>query len=44
MEAATFYFWNLEFIPILHKYVLPFLPFMVDLTLGKTLNIREESQ
>ena len=30
--------------PSLYRFVLPFLPFMVDLTSGKILNIWEESQ
>ena len=44
MMAVTFYFWNLEFTPNLYRSALPFLPFVVDLTFGKILNIREESR
>ena len=42
MKAVTFYFWNLEPIPNLYRFVQPFLPFMVDLMFGKILNIWEE--
>ena len=41
MKAVTFYFWNLEPIPSLYKFLLSFLPFMVDLTFGEILNIWE---
>ena len=39
MRAVTSYFWNLELNPSLHRLVLPFLPFMVDLAFDKILNI-----
>ena len=44
MKAVIFYFRNLEPTQSLHRFVLPFLTFMVDLTFGKILNIREESR
>ena len=44
MKAVTFYFRNLESTQSLHRFVLHFLLFMVDLTFGKILNIQEESQ
>ena len=44
MKAVTFYFRNLEPTQSLHRFVLPFLTFMVDLTFGKILNVREESR
>ena len=44
MKAVIFYFRNLEPTQSLHRFVLPFLTFMVDLTFDKILNIREESQ
>ena len=39
MKAVIFYFRNLESTQILHRFILPFLTFMVDLTFGKILNI-----
>ena len=44
MKTGTFYFWNLELIPSLHKFLLAFLLFMIDLTFGKILNTWEESE
>ena len=44
MKAATFYFRKLEPTQSLHRFVLPFLTFMLDLTFSKILNIREESR
>ena len=44
MKAVTFYFWNLELTPSLHRLVLPFLPYMMDLIFSKTLNIGEDSK
>ena len=44
MMAVTFYFWNLELTEFLQICIAFFIPFMVDLTFGKTLNIWEESQ
>ena len=44
MKAVAFYFWNLDLTPSLHRLVLPFIPFMVDLIFSKTLNIREDSK
>ena len=44
MKAVTFYFKNLEPTQSLHRFVLPFSQFIVDLPFGKILNIREESQ
>ena len=44
MKAVTFYFSNLEPTQSLHRFVLPFLTFMVDLTFGKILNVLEDSQ
>ena len=41
MKAVTFFFGNLEPTLSLYKCVLPFVPFMVDLTFGKMLNIWE---
>ena len=43
-NVIIFYFTNLEPTQSLHKSVLPFLTFMVDLTFGKILDVREESQ
>ena len=43
MKAVTFYFYNLEPTPCLYRFVLAFLPFIVDLTFGKILNIYEKS-
>ena len=43
MKEVTFYFRNLEAIQSLHRSVLPFLTFMVDLPFCKILNIQEES-
>ena len=42
-SRVTFYFWNLEFTPSYHRFVLHFLLFAVDLTFGKILNIWEYS-
>ena len=39
MKVVTFYFWNLEPTPYLYRSELAFLPFIVDLTFGKILNI-----
>ena len=45
MKSVTFYFRNLEPTQGLHRFVLSFcITFMVDLTLGKILNMQEESQ
>ena len=44
MKPVSFYFRNLESTHSLHRSVLPFLTFMVDLAFAKILNIREESQ
>ena len=44
MKAVIFYFKNLKTTQSLHRFVLLFLTFVVDLTFGKTLNIQEESQ
>ena len=44
MKAITFYFRNLELTQSVHRFVLPFLTFMVDLTFGNILNVREESR
>ena len=44
MKEVTFYFRNLEANQSLHSFVLPFLTFMVDLTIGEILNIWEESR
>ena len=43
MKAVTFYFQNLEPNLCLYRFVLAFLPFIVDLTFGKILNIYEKS-
>ena len=40
-EGSDIIFLESEAISSLHKFPLPFLPFMVDLTFGKILNIRE---
>ena len=39
MKAVTFYFENLEPTACLYRSGLAFLPFIVDLTFGKILNI-----
>ena len=39
MKAVIFYFRNLKLTQNLHRFVLPFLTFNVDLIFGKTLNI-----
>ena len=39
MKAVTFYFENLEPTACLYRFGLAFLPFTVDLTFGKILNI-----
>ena len=39
MKAVTFCFWNLEPNLCLYRSVFAFLPFIVDLTFGKILNI-----
>ena len=44
MKAVTFYFENLEPTACLYRFGLAFLPFTVDLTFGKILNIYEKSQ
>ena len=43
MKAVTFYFENLEPAQNLYRFVLPFFPFVVDLTFGKILNIMRKS-
>ena len=43
MKAVTLYFQNLEPNLCLSRFVLAFLPFIVDLTFGKILNIYEKS-
>ena len=43
MKAVIFYFQNLELNLCLYRFVLAFLPFIVDLTFGKILNIYEKS-
>ena len=43
MKAVTFYFKNLEPNLRIYRFVLAFLPFKVDLTFGKILNIYEKS-
>ena len=40
MKAETFYFRNLERTQSLHRFVLPFLILMVDLTFGKIYSSR----
>ena len=42
-EGNNFYFRKLEPTQSLHRFALPFLIFMVDLTFGKILNIRKDS-
>ena len=44
MKAVTFYFRELKSTQRFHRFVLSFFTFTVDLTLGKILNIQEESQ
>ena len=48
MKAEKFYFWNLEPTQSLQRFVLSslplFLPFMVDLTFGKILNIQKDRE
>ena len=44
MKAVTFYFRDKEPTQNLHRFVLLFLTFMVDLTFGKILNIWQESR
>ena len=39
MKAVAFYFRELEPSQSLHRFVLPFITFMVDLTFGKILNM-----
>ena len=39
MKAVKFYFSNLEPTKSLSGFVFDFLPFMIDLTSGKILNI-----
>ena len=41
MKAVTFCFSNLEPTESLHRFLISFAIFMVDLTFGKILNIRE---
>ena len=43
MKAVTFYFKNLELNLRIYRFVLAFLPFIVDLKFGKILNIYENS-
>ena len=43
MKAVAFYFQNLELNLCLYIFVLAFLPFIVDLTFGKILNMYEKS-
>ena len=43
MKAVTFYFKNLELNLRIYRFVLAFLPFIVDLKFGKILNIYEKS-
>ena len=43
-KLVAIYFRDLDYSQSLHRFVMPFLTFMVDLTFGKILNIREESQ
>ena len=43
MKAVIFYFKNLEPNLCLYRFVLDFLPFMVDLAFDKILNIYEKS-
>ena len=38
MKAVTFCFENLEPTPYIYRFVLAFLPFIVDATYGKILN------
>ena len=42
MKAITFYFQNLEPDLCLYRFVLAFLPFIVDLIFGKILNVYEK--
>ena len=44
MQAVIFHFWSLELTPNLHRFVLTFLPFVVDLRFGKIVNALKESQ
>ena len=44
MRAVTLFFWNLKPTQSIHRFALPFLTYMVDLTFGKIFNILEESQ
>ena len=39
IKTVTFYFRNLEPTQSLHRFILPFLKFIVDLTFGIILNI-----
>ena len=39
MKTVTCYFSNLDPSSSLYRFVLPFLPFMVDLSFGKILNM-----
>ena len=39
MTAVTFYFWNPEPTPCFYRFLLFLLPFIVDLTFDKILNI-----
>ena len=43
-KTVIFHFRNMEPTQSFHRFVLPFLTFMMDLTFGKILNIKEESQ
>ena len=43
MKAVRFYFKNIEPNLCLYRLIIAFLPFIVDLTFGKILNIYEKS-
>ena len=43
MKALTFYFRNLKPTQYFHRFILPFLTLMVDLTFGNILNVQEQS-
>ena len=42
IKAVTIYFRNLEPTQSLHRFILSFLTFIVDLTFGKILNMGQE--
>ena len=44
MQAVIFHFWSLELTPNLYRFVLTFLPFVVDLRFGKIVNALKESE